>query len=112
MLEGQTLLLSLACTLERKSLVHLDPLDESGYEKDLLRQYGEVVGVRIIAEAPVAGEESGQPRPAGSHSRWLYGLRIPTNSPITRERTRLTAGQQVRRCGERRRKVLAYLTYG
>lgn len=62
----------------RVDLVQLDPLDETGYEKDLLRQYGEAVGGRIIAEAPVAGDGPDQPWPAGSHSRWLDGLRIPS----------------------------------
>lgn len=62
----------------RKSLVQLDPLAETGYEKDLLRQYGEAVGGRILAEALVAGGGPDQPRPAGSRNRWLDGLRIPS----------------------------------
>lgn len=50
-------------------MVELNSLDETGYENDLLRQYGEAVGGRIIAEAPVAGDGPDQPWPAGSHSR-------------------------------------------
>lgn len=74
----------------RADLVQLNPLDKSGYEKDLLRQYGEAVGGRIFAEAPLAGDGPDQPWPAGPHSRWLGGLRIPTKSTTARERYRLT----------------------
>lgn len=59
-------------------MVELQPLDETGYEKELLREYGAASGGRIIAEAPVAGDGPDQPWPAGSSSRWLDGLRIPS----------------------------------